>query len=192
MGRLLRPTTNTVSLATPLTDGQEHANNDSVSQQSIDTSDASQHIDQLRTDLQNANIAHLTPTTPENQISAKPSRRRHKKKGKSKKRKNHENRSNYKHSSSSDNSSSSSSSNEDSDYTSDDSHESILAFPENGSTNNVKDIGNPKKQFNISKRIGKQVKQLTTAAKMYEIKEFIISRGTIDQRKHTSCTGQTP
>jgi hypothetical protein len=82
MGRFLRPTTNTVSLATPLTDGQEHAHNDSFSQQSRDISDASQHIDQLRTDLQNVNIAHLTPTTPENRVSAKPSRRRPMKKGK--------------------------------------------------------------------------------------------------------------
>jgi hypothetical protein len=47
----------------------------------------------------------------------------------------------------------------------------------------VKDIGHTKKQFNTSKRIGKQVKQLTTTAKMYELREFIFSRGTIDQRK---------
>jgi hypothetical protein len=183
MVRFLRPTTNTAPHATPQTDEQGHENNDSFSQRSIEISDVSQHIDRLRTDLQDATLAHVTPATSENQNSAKPSRHRQKKKGESKKRKNHNNRSNHKHSSSSDDSSSSSSSDEDSNYTSDDGHESLLVFPEDGSTNNVKGIGNAKKQFNTSKRIGKQVKQLTTAAKMHELKEFIISRGIIDQRK---------
>jgi hypothetical protein len=187
MGRFLRPTTNTE--ATPLTDGQEHANNDSLSQRSIIISDASQHIDRPRTDLQNATLWQVTPATLEEQTpvansnsNTNPSRRRQRK-GNYKKRKKQSKRSNYKHSSSSDGSYSSSSSDEDSSCTSDDSNESILAFPKGGTTNNVKDIKNAKKQFNTSKRIGKQVKKLTTAAKMYELKEFIISRGTIDQRK---------
>ena len=48
---------------------------------------------------------------------------------------------------------------------------------------NARDIVHDKERFKTSKRIGKQVKKLVAAARMYEFKEFIINRGTIEQRK---------
>jgi hypothetical protein len=48
---------------------------------------------------------------------------------------------------------------------------------------NTNDITNDRKRINTSKRIGRQVKKLAAAAKMYELKEFAIGRGTIEKRK---------
>jgi hypothetical protein len=179
---------------------------ETTSERSIVASDSTENIQALRADLQAASNGHVTPAANHDDSSFTSSgsdgqkpRRNSKKKSSSKKKKQKNKRLRYskrsqqtkirspdqgdEFSSSSDDSSSSSSSDDDSNSTSDKSQESILAFGKRGSMKNTNDITNDRKRFNTSKRIGRQVKKLAAAAKMYELKEFVISRGTIEQRK---------
>jgi hypothetical protein len=60
--------------------------------------------------------------------------------------------------------------------------DSILAFASHKITN-VTDIVSKKQQRQTSTRIGKEVKKLTAAAKVYDLRPFYMDRGTIEQRK---------
>jgi hypothetical protein len=173
--------------------------NETTSERSIVVSDSTENIQALRADLQAANIGHVTPTAnhDDSSFTSSESERQKPRRSSKKKKKQmkYSKRSQHKKirsidqgdefSSSSDDSSSSSSSDDDSNSRSDKSQESILAFGKRGSMKNTNDITNERKRFDTSKRIGRQVKKLAAAAaaRMYELKEFVISRGTIEQRK---------
>jgi hypothetical protein len=81
-------------------------------------------------------------------------------------------------SSSSSNASSASSS----EYTVSSEDDSILAFASHKITN-VTDIVSKKQQRQTSTRVGKEIKKLTAAAKVYDLRPFYTDRGTIEQRK---------
>jgi hypothetical protein len=78
--------------------------------------------------------------------------------------------------------SSSSSSLSSSAYTTSSDDKSVLAFGSHKITN-VTDIVSKEKQRQTSTRIGKEVKKLTAAAKVYDLRPFYTDRGTIEQRK---------
>jgi hypothetical protein len=64
-----------------------------------------------------------------------------------------------------------------------DSNDSTMAFGPRNRITNVADITDLEERRRTSTRIGKQVKKLTNAAKLYEVGKFYTDRGTIEQRK---------
>jgi hypothetical protein len=85
-----------------------------------------------------------------------------------------------KHDSSSSSSNASSASSSEDTVSSED--DSILAFASHKITN-ITDIVSKKQQRQTSTRIGKEIKKLTAAAKVYDLRPFYTDRGTIKQRK---------
>jgi hypothetical protein len=173
-------------------------------------SDTTENIGELRRNLEATDLRHITPSARQNEevdISEgaksgsqnsqekKRNKRSSKKKTKQSKLESRRRRNNKKnskrrqrkrnssldegHDSSSLSSNASSSSSASSEYTVSSDDDSILAFGSHKITD-VTDIVSKKKQRQTSTRIGKEVKKLTAAAKVYVPRPFYTDRWTIE------------
>jgi hypothetical protein len=64
-----------------------------------------------------------------------------------------------------------------------DSESSTLASDDFGNAKDISHFDNSEAKENMSKRVASQLKKLTSAAKIHNLKEFNTTKGTIDQRK---------
>jgi hypothetical protein len=64
-----------------------------------------------------------------------------------------------------------------------DSESSTLACDDFGNAKDISYFDNSEAKANMSKRVASQLKKLTSAAKIHNLKEFNTTKGTIDQRK---------